>query len=151
MDNYVVRKASQQDIHPLSLLMQAYIVDFYKCPRPAEESLFGLIQMLYREEEGIQFVAEKNGELVGFATLYFTYSTIKAHKIAIMNDLYVVEGKRGEGVGAGLFQACNSYRMSHDYASMVWDTASSNKRAQAFYKKMGGMPEDWIIYSLEDE
>ncbi|WP_028547129.1 GNAT family N-acetyltransferase [Paenibacillus taiwanensis] len=151
MDNYVVRKAGQQDIQPLSLLMEAYIVDFYKCPRPEEERLFSLIQMLLQGKEGIQFVAEQNGELVGFATLYFTYSSIKAHKIAIMNDLYVVEGLRGAGVGTDLFQACHSYQLSHGYASMIWETASSNNRAQAFYRKMGAVPEDWITYSLEGE
>ncbi|MFD2114765.1 GNAT family N-acetyltransferase [Paenibacillus yanchengensis] len=151
MADYVIRTAERQDIHSLSLLMQEYIVDFYKSPQPTDESILDLIQMLLRGEEGIQFVAKQNGRLVGFATLYFTYSTNKAHKIVIMNDLYVVEDMRSEGIGTGLFEACNLYRNTNDYASMVWETASSNERAQTFYMKMGATQEDWITYCLGAE
>jgi hypothetical protein len=35
---------------------------------------------------GIQYIAENEGEFLGFATLYFSFSTTRADKITIMND-----------------------------------------------------------------
>lgn len=151
MGLFTIRKAQQRDIYQLNRLMQAYIVDFYKYPRPQEESLLALIEILLQGKEGIQFVAEQDDKLIGFATLYFSYSTIQAKKIVIMNDLYVVEDMRGHQVGSGLFQACHNYQLTHHYASMLWETASSNHRAQSFYEKMGAEAGNWVTYSLGGE
>jgi GNAT superfamily N-acetyltransferase len=96
----------------------------------------------------VQFVAESAGDIVGFTTLYFTYSTTRAAKIAIMNDLYVVEEMRGEGVAEMLFKECTMYTKQNHYAAMIWETARDNKRAQRFYQKMGAEQGDWITYNI---
>lgn len=69
----VIRPAMEQDISELYELMLQYIVDFYKQPVPKERDLKDLIHHLMENpSSGLQFVAEHQGELVGFATLYFT-------------------------------------------------------------------------------
>jgi hypothetical protein len=74
----VIRPATEQDISELYELMLQYIVDFYKQPVPKERDLKDLIHYLMENpSSGLQFVAEHQGELVGFATLYFTFSTLK--------------------------------------------------------------------------
>lgn len=148
MSDFVVRMAGHSDVPELKRLMTEYIVDFYKMPRPLDDKLQALIGMLLFRQEGIQFVASQNGQLVGFATLYFSFSTTKADKITILNDLYVDERLRGTGVAQFLFEACHAYTKEHEYAYMSWVTASNNKRAQRFYDKMGGQTGDWIHYSV---
>ncbi|WP_175480533.1 GNAT family N-acetyltransferase [Gracilibacillus ureilyticus] len=144
----IVRQAVSQDIPGLTELMYTYIVDFYQRPKPAAEKIDQLIDMLLTHDQGIQFVAEKDEELVGFATLYFSYSTTKADKITVMNDLFVVENERGNGVAQELFQACHHYSNENDFAHMAWVTVKDNYRAQRFYEKMGGTTGDWINYSI---
>jgi GNAT superfamily N-acetyltransferase len=148
MDDLVVRPAQHGDIDELTELMYAYIVDFYQRPKPPVEKLHALIGMLLFKQQGIQFVAWQNGKLVGFATLYFTFSTLRTDKIAVMNDLYVAEEVRGTGVAASLFEACHTYATENGYAHMSWVTADDNRRAQRFYAKMGGQAADWINYSI---
>lgn len=143
-----VRLAETKDKKELTTLMYEYIVDFYQRPKPETDKVHFLIDLLLEKEEGIQFVAEKNGRLTGFATLYFTYSTTRADKITIMNDLYVVEGERGAGVAQELFQACENYTKEHGYFHMSWVTAPDNYRAQRFYEKMGGKRADWLNYTI---
>jgi GNAT superfamily N-acetyltransferase len=147
MNEIVVRTTQDSDRKVLTGLMYEYIVDFYKRPKPPLNKLKGLIQMLLEGKEGVQFVAEKDGRIVGFATLYFTYSSTRVSKIVIMNDLYVVEEMRGTSVAEKLFQACLAYKNENHYAAMVWETAQDNKRAQRFYEKMGGELGDWFTYS----
>lgn len=144
----LVRPAEGKDQEELTALMYAYIVDFYKRPKPAVEKVHQLIEMLLEKEEGIQFVAEKAGKLIGFTTLYFTYNTTRADKITVMNDLYVVEEERGTGAAKALFKAAESYTKEHGYFHMSWVTAPDNHRAQRFYEKMGGKQADWLNYTI---
>jgi ribosomal protein S18 acetylase RimI-like enzyme len=147
--NVIVRQATNQDILELYKLITEYIVDFYKQPMPDESELKGLIQhLLENPSVGLQFVAEFDGQLVGFATLYFTFSTLRVKKQAILNDLYVKSDIRGKRVGEKLFQACLHYIRENDFCSMTWETAKDNKVAQSLYNKMGGEISPWLFYEI---
>jgi GNAT superfamily N-acetyltransferase len=148
MAQVTIRQPLLEDILQLKELMIQYITDFYKFRQPEDEQLYELIHVLLEQQEGIQFVAESEGKLVGFATLYFSYSTLRATKIAIMNDLFVIEQFRGQGAAAKLFAACKGYAARNRFASMSWTTAKDNLRAQQFYDKMGGERGDWLTYSI---
>uniref|UniRef100_UPI0033130151 hypothetical protein n=1 Tax=Paenibacillus hexagrammi TaxID=2908839 RepID=UPI0033130151 len=47
-----------------------------------------------------------------------------------------------------MFAACKGYSARYGYASMSWETAKDNFRAQRFYDKMGGELGDWLTYSI---
>jgi GNAT superfamily N-acetyltransferase len=144
----IVRTVVPNDKNQLSELMYQYIVDFYKRPKPPIEKIHHLIATLSEKNIGIQFVAEHDSKLVGFATLYFSFSTTKAEKITIMNDLFIVEDTRGTGVAQELFKTCENFTKENGYAHMSWVTASDNKRAQRFYEKLGGSVGNWLNYSI---
>ena len=144
----VIRIAGPDDVNSLTELMYDYIVGFYKNPMPPIEKIHNLIHTLFEKQNGIQFVAEKNGKLVGFATLFFTYSTMKADKITIMNDLFVIEQFRDTEVESQLFLECQKYSQKHGFANMTWITSTDNTRAQIFFKKMSAVQgRDWVHFS----
>ncbi|WGV57446.1 GNAT family N-acetyltransferase [Brevibacillus brevis] len=144
----VIRNAVPDDVNSLTDLMYDYIVGFYQNPRPPIEKIHNLIQTLFEKQNGIQFVAEQNGKLVGFATLFFTYSTMKADKITVMNDLFVIEQFRDTEVESQLFLECQKYSQEHGYANMTWITSTDNTRAQSFFKKMSALQgRDWVHFS----
>jgi ribosomal protein S18 acetylase RimI-like enzyme len=148
-DNVVIRPAIKQDISELYELMMQYIVGFYNQPAPKENDLKGLINhLLENPSTGIQFVAEHQGKLLGFATLYFTFSTLKVKRQAILNDLFVIPNARGKKIGEKLFQACLEYIRENEFASMTWETAKDNKVAQSLYNKMGGKLSEWLFYEI---
>ncbi|MFC5449292.1 GNAT family N-acetyltransferase [Paenibacillus aestuarii] len=144
----LIRNAEFDDLDGLTELMYAYIVGFYKKPQPDIEKLHLLIQTLFEKKEGVQFVALLDGRLVGFATLYFTFSTMKADKYTVMNDLFVLEPFRDTEVEAQLFRECHKYTKEHQFTHMSWITAADNKRAQKFFDNMGGVQGDWVQYSM---
>jgi len=145
----LIRKATHQDIPELYQLMIEYIVDFYKQPRPDEGELKGLIEHLLKNpSSGQQFVAELDGGLVGFATLYFTFSTLRVKRQAVLNDLFVNADIRGKKVGEKLFQHCLDYIRENGFCSMTWETAKDNVAAQSLYNKMGGEISPWLFYEI---
>ena len=149
MADPIIRPPTAADRGALLALMDAYVVDFYRCPRPPAERMEALVDLLGEGVEGAQLVAEADdGELVGFATLYFTWSTLNADRIAILNDLYISESARGAGVATPLFQEALALSRERGCVAMEWQTATDNHRAQAFYAKMGGHTGDWLSYSI---
>jgi ribosomal protein S18 acetylase RimI-like enzyme len=150
LNNITIRPVNKADIQQLQVLMVQYIVDFYQRPQPNEEELINLINHLLENPSiGLQFVAEKDGELLGFATLYFTFSTLQVKKAAILNDLFVTEKGRGQKIGELLFQCCLSHIRENEFAYMTWETAKDNLIAQGLYNKLGGKISDWLVYEIE--
>ncbi|MBS4202476.1 GNAT family N-acetyltransferase [Bacillus sp. FJAT-49732] len=148
-ENIIIRTATNEDVHALYMLMRQYIVDFYHQPEPKESDLKSLIQhLLDNPSSGLQFVAEENEKIIGFATLYFTFSTLKVKRQAILNDLFVVPQERGKKVGEKLFETCLNYIRKNDFSSMTWETAKDNLVAQSLYTKMGGKQSEWLCYEI---
>ncbi|TCP21864.1 ribosomal protein S18 acetylase RimI-like enzyme [Scopulibacillus darangshiensis] len=146
-----IRHATKEDVPQLLELMYQYIVDFYKCPRPSEDSLKKLIHhLLDNPYEGIQFLAEKEPHhLVGFSTLYFTFNTLEVKRMAILYDLFVTPDARGQKIGEKLLQTCVSYIRDNDYSHMIWETAHDNIPAQSLYNKIGAKKAVWLNYEIQ--
>ncbi|MBT2606710.1 GNAT family N-acetyltransferase [Bacillus sp. ISL-53] len=147
-----IRPITVEDTEKLIPLMRTYIVDFYKCPNPTDQQLADHIKLFVGNPIlGKQFIIENDGDFVGFATLYFTFSTTKVRKIAILNDLFISDSVRGNGLGEELFNYALNYSKENDYAVMSWKTAQDNTTAQSLYNKVGGLNTNasWINYEIK--
>ena len=151
MENTIIRPTTERDIPQLMDLMYEYIVDFYKCERPSEDSLEKLIRHLIKNPyEGIQFVAEKQShQIVGFSTLYFTFNTLEVKRMALLYDLYVTSAVRGQQIGEKLLNTCIHYIRENDYSHMIWETAHDNLAAQHLYDKVGASKAVWLNYEIK--
>ena len=95
------------DLPELQPLMRAYC-DFYQVA-PGDQALLELSQALLADPQrkGLQLLArDDTGRAVGFATLFWTWQTLAAARVGVMNDLYVTAQARGTGVAEGLIAAC---------------------------------------------
>jgi GNAT superfamily N-acetyltransferase len=142
----LVRPAEREDRPQLLDLIEGYFA-FYRTPfaRPKVEALLDLLE---RDPGlGVQLVAEADGRLQGFASLYACLDTLVADRILVMNDLFVEPSFRNHGVGAALFDASLAYATAHGYARLDWVTAADNNGAQRFYERHGGQRGPWVSYS----
>lgn len=145
----MIHAVVREDLSQLVPLMRQYIVDFYRRPDPGDDAIHDLaLHLLAHPEQGIQFVVEQEGSLVGFATLYFTFSTLQVKRAAVLNDLFVNSRYRGQKIGELLFRHCLEYVREHSYAYMQWETDKSNTVAQTLYNKMGGQISDRLVYEI---
>jgi ribosomal protein S18 acetylase RimI-like enzyme len=143
-----VRHARPEDLEPMVQLVQAHVRDYYGRPAPSAERVRALLGTLLYEKEGIVLVAERGGALAGFAILYFTFSTEHADKIAVLNDIHVVEELRRTGAGSVLFDACRAYAKENGFAYLTWQVTKENTQAQGFFERMGATRQDWVSYSI---
>ena len=148
--DFTVSAVGEGDLADLLPLMEAYCA-FYEAD-PGRDALEALARALLAdpEHEGAQLLArDADGRAVGFATLYWTWSTSQARRLAVMNDLFVAPEARGTGVAEQLMRACVDRSRAHGACSMEWATAPDNHRAQTLYDRFGGVREGWVTYAFE--
>jgi GNAT superfamily N-acetyltransferase len=124
--------------------------DFYEVS-PSDDALLALSRALIAdpEREGLQLIArDGDGRAVGFATLYWSWQTLSAARLGVMNDLFVAPEARGSGLAERLIAACRERCAEHGAGELAWQTAKDNLRAQAVYERVGGRRAEWLDYSL---
>ena len=138
----------ERDLDELLPLLRAYC-DFYEVA-PSDDHLLGMARALLREPqlEGVQFLARSGGEPVGFATVLWTWSTLAAARIGVLNDLYVAPQARGSGAAEALIRAGVDRCREHGASRLSWQTAPDNERAIAFYDRIGAQRSQWLDYTL---
>jgi GNAT superfamily N-acetyltransferase len=149
-----IEKVRVVDLPMLLPMMRAYC-DFYGV-EPRDDRLVALCRALIDSpSEGVQLLARRvgedgaNGDPVGFATVYWTWQTLDAARIGVMNDLFVVPDVRGGGVGQKLIEACRGECRKRGAAKLVWETAPDNATAQRLYDGIGAESSTWLAYEIE--
>jgi GNAT superfamily N-acetyltransferase len=140
---------TEADLGELLPLMRAYC-DFYGVA-PGDEALLGMSRALIADpdHEGLQLIARGDGgAAIGFATIFWTWSTLSAARVGTMNDLFVHPDGRGGGAADALIGACLERCRERGAVALDWQTALDNHRAQAVYDRVGGKQERWLSYSL---
>jgi GNAT superfamily N-acetyltransferase len=144
-----IERVNEADLDELLGLMRGYC-DFYEVD-PSDEALLALSRALLAdpENEGIQLIARDGaGRAIGFATVYWTWQTLSASRLAVMNDLFVAPAARGRGLGAALIEECLRFAGERGAGKLAWQTAPANEFAQRLYDRVGAVREHWIDYHL---
>ncbi|HEX2106040.1 MAG TPA: GNAT family N-acetyltransferase [Solirubrobacteraceae bacterium] len=145
----VIGVVGEDDLAELLPLMRAYC-DFYEVA-PTDEALLAMSRALIADadREGVQLLARgPDAAPVGFATVFWTWSTTRAARIGVMNDLFVAPKGRGGGVADALIAACVERCRERGAVALTWQTALDNARAQAVYDRVGARRSQWLDYDL---
>jgi GNAT superfamily N-acetyltransferase len=141
---------TEADLPDLLPLVRDYC-DFYAVA-PSDDALLALSRALLADPdcEGFQLIARhEDGRALGFATVYWAWSTLAAARKAMMNDLFVHPDGRGSGLAEALMEECRVRAGQRGATSLGWQTAKDNLRAQAVYERVGAKREEWVDYSLD--
>ena len=146
----MIATVTEADLPELLPLMRGYC-DFYEVD-PSDEDLLAMSRALIADpdREGTQLIArDEEGRAIGFATIFWTWTTLSASRIGVMNDLFLAEQARGSGAAEALIMACAERCRHHGAVSLDWTTAHDNHRAQRLYDRVGAeRDERWVDYSL---
>lgn len=140
------------DLEELLPLVRGYC-EFYGTD-PSDDALRELSRwLLEHPEDGVQTIArDEDGRAIGFATVYWTWRTMHAARIAVLEDVFVSQQARGGGVARALIEDARARAREHGAVQLDWQTAKTNERAQRAYAALGAEPDDrWLDYSLPTE
>jgi len=144
-----VADVTEGDLPELLPLMEDYLT-FYEtgAQRSRLEALCRAL-LADPEHEGVQLLARSgDGRASGFATVYWTWSTTRAGRLGVMNDLFVAPEARGRGAADALILGARDRAATRGCVVLEWQTALDNHRAQAVYDRVGGQRSQWLSYEL---
>jgi GNAT superfamily N-acetyltransferase len=122
---------------------------FYLAEPDDERNRAFFARFLEPSEEGLLLGAWDGEELVGFATLYWFFSSTVAAEVVLMNDLFVREDRRGAGVGRALIESSLAATRERGAHHLEWYTAPDNDVARRVYDSVGASRSEWVAYELE--
>jgi GNAT superfamily N-acetyltransferase len=105
-------------------------------------------RFLAPSEDGLLIGARDGGRFLGYACLYWHFSSTLARETVLMNDLYVEADARGKGVGRALIEASRDIARERGAAHLEWATAPDNHTAQRLYDSTGAERSEWLEYEL---
>ncbi len=142
------RRADLDDVTALLPLIR----DFYGVDRHTydESRVVSALEPLLADDEfGQVWVAEKSGQLLGYAVMTWSYSLESGGRECILDEIYVTSPS--SGIGAGLLQSALDGARSYGANAVFLETEAHNSRARGFYRRFGFEIEDsvWMRRDLE--
>jgi GNAT superfamily N-acetyltransferase len=91
-------------------------------------------------------LAERDGQPVGYALFFPNFSTFLGRPGLYLEDLYVREDLRGQGIGRALLRHLAQIAIERGWGRMEWAVLDWNTSAIRFYEERGAsvMP-DWRV------
>jgi GNAT superfamily N-acetyltransferase len=143
-----VETVTASDLPELMPMMRGYC-DFYRVD-PSDDRLLALVNALIENpDEGVQLIARGDGAPLGFATIYWSWQTLYAARVGVLNDLYVESAARGTGTGRALIDRGLALCRDRGAEKLVWETAPDNATAQRLYDGIGAAKSTWLSYELD--
>jgi GNAT superfamily N-acetyltransferase len=97
-------------------------------------------------------VAVVDGEVVGFALWFLSFSTWLGRHGIYLEDLYVGPEHRGGGHGRALLATLAQIAVDRGYGRLEWAVLDWNEPALAFYRSLGAVAlDEWTVHRLSGD
>jgi GNAT superfamily N-acetyltransferase len=112
-------------------------------PADLETALFGEAPAVFGH------VAEMDGDVVGMAVWFLTFSTWEGGHGIWLEDFFVRESARGSGAGTALMRELAAICRDRGYARLDWAVLDWNEPSIGFYRSLGAQHmHEWHTYRL---
>jgi ribosomal protein S18 acetylase RimI-like enzyme len=148
MTGLIVRRIAATESELIFELFDKYRV-FYK--QPSDLALAeSFISERLNNDESVIYVAFIDDKPVGFTQLYPKYSSMRAVKNWILNDLYVDEANRKQGVASQLIESAMAFAKANNARFVQLETQTDNYTAQSLYESVGFIQQqpdtEFLVY-----
>lgn len=140
----VIKRISAEESRLVTELFNKYRV-FYQQPSDIDLAKKFINDRL-QNQESVIFVAfatlDNKVVTSGFTQLYPTYSSVRAVRNWILNDLYVDEPFRKLGIAKALIRTAMNFAKENGASYLQLETAATNHPAQQLYEQIGFVKQE---------
>ena len=147
--NIKIRKARRSDSKAILKLITE-LAEFEKLNPPDRSANKRLIKEAFSKNPSFRILlAETKKEVIGYAFYFFTYSSFLARKTLYLEDIFISDKYRNNGVGKLIFKRLIRLAEKSDCGRMEWVVLDWNINAIKFYDKLGAEElKEWKTYRL---
>lgn len=134
-----VRQATIHDLDRVAPLFDAYR-QFYQQPSDLALAHRFIAERFQHHESVILLAIDAQGAALGFTQLYPLFSSVRATRKYLLNDLFVAPEARRLGVANALLDAAAAHGRAMGVSGLSLSTAHDNLAAQRLYESKG-----WVL------
>jgi len=152
MNPFTINPATESDV-PLLLSMIRELADFERLTRELEVTAESLHKALFgAPAAATALLARREGEAVGYAVYYQTFSTFVGRPGIFLDDLYVRPPFRQHGIGRALLHQVAQVGEQLGGGRFEWITLRWNENAFRFYRSIGAeVMENWALLRMNSQ
>lgn len=146
-----IRRIAPSDVERVVALVHE-LADYEKAPEQCHLTVEQLHGSLFGPSPALfGHVAEADGDVVGFALWFLSFSTWRGVHGIYLEDLFVRPAHRGSGLGKALMVTLAQECVDRGYGRFEWSVLDWNAPAIEFYRSIGAEPVDgWTRLRLDD-
>lgn len=141
-----IKMATVDDIKVIAVLFNEYRI-FYNQTNDMDGSTNFFQERITKNESTI-FIAFLDDEPAGFTQLYSIFSSVSLKKAWLLNDIYVAETARRQGVANALLDKAKEFGTENNVGWLLLETAFDNYKAQSVYEKNGWIKQTDFFYQF---
>ncbi len=147
-----LRDATREDRHLVLRFIKA-LAEYEKLAHEVKADAATLDSYLFGTPRRVEaLIAEWEGEPVGFAVWFYSFSTFLGRPSLYVEDVFVEPAHRGKGIGGRIFAHLAARAVAQGCARMEWSVLDWNAPAIAFYDGLGARTrEGWMLKQLTGE
>jgi GNAT superfamily N-acetyltransferase len=146
--NLTIRTASKNDA-PLIVAFIKKLAKYEKLQDNLKVNKLKIEKTIFARKEAEVLIADYNKKSVGFALFYKTYSTFLGQANMHLEDIFVDEEMRNQGIGKEIFKVLSKIAIKRNYQRFEWTCLKWNTPSLEFYKKLGAKTlDDWLVHRL---
>ena len=144
-----IRPAAPGDETLVHALVAA-LADYEKRSHEVEASPASFATALFSDNPRVFCdIAEWDGEPVGFALWFYSFSTFIGRHGIYLEDLFVIPEMRGKGIGKALLRHLARRCRAEKLGRLEWWVLDWNEPAIGFYRSLGAKAMDeWTVYRV---
>lgn len=147
--NLTIRCAVEADT-PTILYLIKELADYERLSDQVTCDAETLRTALFERQEAKAVLAEIDHKVVAFALYHYNFSTFLGKKGLYLEDLFVLESFRKQGVGQALFTRLREIAKNEGCGRMEWSVLDWNASALDFYLRQGAVPmSEWTLCRIE--
>jgi len=137
MYNLSIHPATRDDIPALLSLIHG-LAAYEKKPHAVVATEQDLLRDTFGPRPKFRaLIADWKGEPAGYASFFHFYSTYQGRSALFLEDLFVLEKFRGNGIGMALLSAVAKLAVDEGCFGLRWEVLDWNRPAIEFYEKLG--------------
>lgn len=145
------KKATIEDV-PLILEFIKALASYEKLFDQVTATEEILRKTIFEDRYAEVFFAVVDDKEVGFALYFYNYSTFYGKPGLYLEDLFVKEAYRNQGIGQKMFKELANIAHQKGCCKIQWWCLNWNQPSIDFYLKLGAMPQkEWTVFKLDEE
>ncbi len=127
------------------------LADYERARHEVVASVEDIEHSLFDEGSTVHsLICERDGQAIGFAVYFYSYSTWLGRNGIYLEDLYITPEQRGGGAGRDLLRHIAREAVQNRCGRLEWSVLDWNEPAIGFYRSLGAEAQDeWVRYRLD--